>query len=116
MKNAKRLRYVFLPHNKKPEVGRDIDGREGLLDVLALEVRDKELVPDFRALFHLSGMRLKIGQSCTDKVKIFRQRFLSAGFAAEIASVRQLLSLKHIDGCSADCTGIHHSCFLLDSV
>jgi hypothetical protein len=116
LKNAKRLRYVFLPYNKKPEVGRDIDGREGLFDALALEVRDKELVPDFRALFHLSGMRLKRGQSCTDKVKIFRQRFLSAGFAAEIVSVRQLLSLKHIDGCSADCTGIRHSCFLFDSV
>lgn len=116
MKNAKRLGYVFLPHNKKPAVGRDIDGREGLFDALALEVRDKELVPDFRALFHLSGMRLKRGQSCTDKVKIFRQRLLSAGFAAEIVSVRQLLSLKHIDGCSADCTGIRHSCFLFDSV
>lgn len=99
MKNVKRLGYAFLPHNKKPEVGRDIDGREGLFDALALEVRDKELVPDFRALFHLSGMCLKRGQSCTDKVKIFRQRFLSAGFAAEIVSVRQLLSLKHIDGC-----------------
>lgn len=97
MKNVKRLGYAFLPHNKKPEVGRDIDGREGLFD--ALEVRDKELVSDFRALFHLSGMCLKRGQSCTDKVKIFRQRFLSAGFAAEIVSVRQLLSLKHIDGC-----------------
>lgn len=64
----------------------------------------------------LSGMCLKRGQSCTDKVKIFRQRFLSVGFAAEIVSVRRLLSLKRIDGCSADCTGIRHSCFLLDSV
>ena len=82
------------------------------LHALILAVRHENLLPEHCSPLDLSGVHFELRECSGYKIKVAHCLF-TASFAAEIVSVRELLRLENVDGCSADCTSVSHDEFLL---